>query len=246
VEVNLQNFEPWSGSVNVKAGGQQTVPATLIAKAAPPPPPSPPKPAATGTFSASRNTIEEGESTTLNWATQNATSVSIEPNIGDVPMSGSKTVTPNKSTKYTLVAKGAGGDYTANVEISVVPKPPPPPPPPPGGGDEQAVKEALAGYKEACESMSLVVLKKSWLGMSKEQENAIKQQFGNQNIKAMKVKEDECSSPKITGDTAEMSCREIKTFTVAGQPPEPGKPQAFQFLFIKKSGKWVLDKKIPK
>jgi peptidoglycan-associated lipoprotein len=59
---------------------------------------------------------------TLTWKTTDATSVSID-GIGDVPTTGTKTVTPTTSTNYHLVAKGEGGmaDDTARVTVSAPP-----------------------------------------------------------------------------------------------------------------------------
>src|SRR5580704_7592382 len=92
-------------------------------KVAPPPPPPPPPPAApTASLSASPNSINKGDSTTLTWQTTNATDVSID-GIGSVNPSGSQSVTPTDSTTYHLVAKGAGGtqDATARVTVNAAP-----------------------------------------------------------------------------------------------------------------------------
>lgn len=96
-------------------------------KAAPPPPPPPPAPPApTASLSASPNTINQGEATTLTWQTTNATEVNID-GVGAVNTSGSRQVTPTESTTYHLIAKGAGGtqDATARVTVNGAPAPPP-------------------------------------------------------------------------------------------------------------------------
>ena len=99
------------------------------AKKLPPPPPPPPPPAPTAptaSLSASPNTINPGQSTTLTWQTTNATDVSID-GIGPVDPSGSHPVTPTDSTTYHLIAKGSGGtqDATARVTVNAAPAPPP-------------------------------------------------------------------------------------------------------------------------
>jgi peptidoglycan-associated lipoprotein len=100
-------------------------------KTAPPPPPPPPAPAApTATLTASPDTIDKGQSSTLTWQTANATDVGIE-GIGAVQPSGSQPVSPAATTTYTLTAKGAGGSQTATATVTVNAPPPPPPPPPP-------------------------------------------------------------------------------------------------------------------
>ena len=98
-------------------------------KQAPPPPPPPPPPAApTASITASPDTIDKGQSTTLNWQTTNATDVSIDQGVGTVDPNGSKQVSTADSTTYTLTAKGAGGTQTATARVTVNAPPPPPPP----------------------------------------------------------------------------------------------------------------------
>jgi peptidoglycan-associated lipoprotein len=118
-------------------------------KVAPPPPPPPPAPASpTATLSASPNTIDKGQSTTLTWQTTNATDVSID-GIGEVAASGSRQVTPADSTTYHLIAKGAGGTQDATARVTVNAPPPPPPPPPSVTEEElfsQNVKDIFFDY----------------------------------------------------------------------------------------------------
>src|SRR6266496_3667464 len=97
-------------------------------KPAPPPPPPPPAAAPTASLTASPETIDKGQSSTLTWKTENATDVSIE-GIGAVQPSGSQSVNPAESTTYTLTAKGTGGTQTATARVTVNAAPPPPPPP---------------------------------------------------------------------------------------------------------------------
>src|ERR1700691_2576184 len=109
--------------------------ATLIALAAvlmlgackkkvapPPPPPPPPPPAPTATLTASPDSIQKGQSTTLTWQTGNATDVSID-GIGAVQANGSQQVSPTDSTTYHLTAKGAGGTQDATTRLTVTPPP---------------------------------------------------------------------------------------------------------------------------
>ena len=95
------------------------VPALLVAlvmiagcKKKPAPPaataPAVTAPAPTAHITAEPGAISAGDQVTLTWKTTDATSVSIE-GIGDVPTSGTKTVTPTTSTNYHLVARGEGG-----------------------------------------------------------------------------------------------------------------------------------------
>lgn len=117
------------------------------APAPPPPPPPkaevPPPPAKPmiASFAAEPSTIERGQSSTLRWATENATEVSIEPGIGTVSASGTRQVYPNDTTTYTLTAKGPGGTATSTATVTVTAPPPPPPPPPPA---KKTLQERLA------------------------------------------------------------------------------------------------------
>jgi peptidoglycan-associated lipoprotein len=103
--------------------------------APPPPPPPPPPPAPTASLSANPDTIQRGQSTTLTWQTQNATEVTLE-GIGTVAANGTRSVSPEDSTTYRLIAKGAGGTQEATARVTVL-APPPPPPPPPSVSDEE-------------------------------------------------------------------------------------------------------------
>jgi peptidoglycan-associated lipoprotein len=123
-------------------------------KAVPPPPPPPPPPASpTASLTASPQTIDKGQSTTLTWETTNATDVSIDNGVGTVQASGSQQVSPTDSTTYTLTAKGAGGTQTATARVTVNTPPPPPPPPPPSMTEEemfaQNVKDIYFNYDKA-------------------------------------------------------------------------------------------------
>jgi peptidoglycan-associated lipoprotein len=104
----------------------------------PPPPPPPPKAAPVCTLTAEPTTIEKGQSATLSWTSENATTLNLEPGVGNVQASGSQSVTPDDSTTYTLTATGEGGSNTCEARVTVTaPPPPPPPPPPPAGPTEE-------------------------------------------------------------------------------------------------------------
>ena len=86
--------------------------------APPPPPPPPPAPAPTASLTANPNTINAGQSTTLIWKTDYATSVTID-QLGTVDPSGSRTVTPTESTTYHLIAKNDSGTQEATARVTV-------------------------------------------------------------------------------------------------------------------------------
>lgn len=71
-------------------------------------------------FTASPATITAGQCTTLSWSVQNATSVAITPNVGNVDArTGSVTVCPTATTTYTLTANNANGPATVNTTVTV-------------------------------------------------------------------------------------------------------------------------------
>lgn len=91
--------------------------AKKVAKAQPPVPPPPPA-SPTATLAANPTVIQQGQQTTLTWQTSNANDVTIE-GLGTLSGSGSRTVTPNSSTTYSLVAKGPGGSADASARVTV-------------------------------------------------------------------------------------------------------------------------------
>jgi peptidoglycan-associated lipoprotein len=56
----------------------------------------------------------------LTWQTTNANSITIE-GLGELPASGTRTINPNTSTTYTLIATGAGGAQQATAQVTVNP-----------------------------------------------------------------------------------------------------------------------------
>jgi peptidoglycan-associated lipoprotein len=77
-----------------------------------------PPAAPTAQITATPTTITAGDPVELKWSTTNATSASID-GLGDVPTSGTQSVSPTDSTSYHLVAKGAGGTTDATVRVTV-------------------------------------------------------------------------------------------------------------------------------
>jgi len=73
-------------------------------------------------FVADPNSITAGESVTLSWKTQNATSISIKPgSFTSKSENGSTTVKPSSTTTYTLTATDAAGSVTATAKVTVKP-----------------------------------------------------------------------------------------------------------------------------
>ena len=72
-------------------------------------------------FDANPSTITAGQSSTLTWLVQGATSVSIDNGVGNVAATGSTTVTPATTTTYTLTAVAPAGNITATATVTVNP-----------------------------------------------------------------------------------------------------------------------------
>ena len=70
-------------------------------------------------FSASPSTVVQGKNTTLKWKVGNATTVYIS-GLGNVPASGSRTITPSASTNYILGAVNKAGTSQSAVGVTVV------------------------------------------------------------------------------------------------------------------------------
>ena len=106
-------------------------------KVAPPPPAptptaaQPPAAAPTITLRAEPGTIDRGQATTLHWDAKNATSVKIEPGLGDVSTNGTRSINPTSSVTYMATATGPGGTASDSTRITVnIPAAPPAQPAP--------------------------------------------------------------------------------------------------------------------
>ncbi|HZM91382.1 MAG TPA: OmpA family protein [Blastocatellia bacterium] len=69
-------------------------------------------------ISADQEAINRGQSTTLRWTSNNADRVTIS-ELGTVPSSGSRVVSPSQSITYNATATGAGGTENASARVTV-------------------------------------------------------------------------------------------------------------------------------
>jgi len=96
-------------------------------KTEPIPPSAPPVAAALAIdgFTVEPQTVSSGTAATLKWSVRNAAEVKIEPGIGVVGASGTRSVSPQQATTFTLTAKGANGaSKTETVTVQVAASPP--------------------------------------------------------------------------------------------------------------------------
>ena len=70
-------------------------------------------------FSASRTSIQSGQSVVLKWAVTGAEQVSIDQGVGKVPLEGNRGMFPTAKTEYVLQATGPGGSVSRSVAVSV-------------------------------------------------------------------------------------------------------------------------------
>ena len=75
-------------------------------------------------FAAGPLSIVSGQTSTLVWQVENATTVSISPTVGTVALVGTQGVTPTQTTTYTLTASNSFGTVTANASVTVTAPPP--------------------------------------------------------------------------------------------------------------------------
>jgi hypothetical protein len=71
-------------------------------------------------FAANPATIDFGQSSSLSWVVQNATTVTIDNSIGTVGLTGSHAVSPASTTTYTITASNANGSVTAQTKLTVI------------------------------------------------------------------------------------------------------------------------------
>jgi hypothetical protein len=71
------------------------------------------------TFTATPGTVPAGQTVTLTWDVSNATRVTIQPEIGTVPSSGTRTITPSATSEYILTAINDAGAPTKHLIVNV-------------------------------------------------------------------------------------------------------------------------------
>ncbi|HEY1339365.1 MAG TPA: PKD domain-containing protein, partial [Bryobacteraceae bacterium] len=94
-------------------GGLQSSATTTVSTNAPPAAPL------IASFNATPNQIQPGQTSTLSWVVQGATTVTIQPGLGNVSATGTSTVSPTQTTTYTLTATGPGGTVNATTTVTV-------------------------------------------------------------------------------------------------------------------------------
>ncbi|MBV8282062.1 MAG: PEGA domain-containing protein [Candidatus Eremiobacteraeota bacterium] len=258
VQISLDNYQTFNQTVNVKAGEKRPVNAALVAMALKPAATSPTAaasaPAALPTaqpvqvlsFSAAPSSLEEGQATTLQWTTSNASEVSIDNGIDIVALNGhTPPISPNTTTTYTLTAKGPGGTLQKSVTVAVTKKavlaatPPQPATAEasPRPADESAALRAAVGrYQAAYNSHQIDQIRAAWPTLPSGLEKAMRDSF--KDHPEIKVNIDCPSSPNVSGDTARWACRLTTTLMSGGKPSSSS--SNVPFTFARRDGNWVI------
>ena len=69
--------------------------------------------------SSSQDTVPAGQSVTLSWDVSNATQITLQPEIGTIAASGTRSVTPSITTTYKIIASNDAGSTTREISVSV-------------------------------------------------------------------------------------------------------------------------------
>lgn len=70
-------------------------------------------------FSATPDTISAGQPVTLSWEVSGATRLTLQPEVGTVPNSGTRSITPLMTTTYKLIASNDAGSTTREITVQV-------------------------------------------------------------------------------------------------------------------------------
>ena len=244
LQIAENGYQPFSQNFNIKAGERNNMAVVLTPiPVAPKAVVNKPQPVAILSFSASASQIEQGQSTTLEWQTANASEVSINNGISRVDGSGQTTVRPQTNTTYVLTATGNGGTQQRTLNIIVEPKAAAkaaaPAPSQPKPVDETAlVRAAVEKFNAALADHSVAAMKAIWPTMNSSQQKGFQNFFKSNRDAKMS---DSCSpsSLSIAGDSASWTCSETTTIMANGSPMNS--EHSIRFTFKKDGNGWVIE-----
>jgi carbon monoxide dehydrogenase subunit G len=72
------------------------------------------------TLTAEPETIEQGQAASLTWSSEYADACAITPDVGDVALNGSTSVSPAETTEYTINVSGPGGTGSDTATVTVL------------------------------------------------------------------------------------------------------------------------------
>jgi PEGA domain len=241
LQIALSGFQPASRKVNIRAGEHDNLSVLLTPIAGTKAGAPAPQPVQILAFSATASQIEQGQSTTLQWNTANASEVSINNGIARVDSSGQTTVRPQSTTSYVLTAIGNGGTQQRSINIIVQPKPAvaaaPIPAAPRTQDDSPLVGAVLEKFGAALASHNVKAMKAVWPSMTSSQEKLFRDFFKHNRDARIS---DACDPSLLTfsGNSAAWTCSETTTIMVGGSPVNSD--HVIRFAFTKSGGDWIV------
>ena len=70
-------------------------------------------------FTVSPDTVPQGQPVTLSWDISDATRITLQPEVGTIPAQGTRSLTPNVSTSYQIVASNDAGETRREATVNV-------------------------------------------------------------------------------------------------------------------------------
>jgi hypothetical protein len=193
-----------------------------------------PKPAINN-FDLGSESIQAGEKVKLIWSTQNADSVTIDPEVGTQKANGSVNVSPSKTTTYTLTAKGPGGTVTSSPQTltveakAVVTAPTVTQTQPAAPDDNSEIKDLLEHtWAGAFNSKNLGAAKNIWPNIPTNLQDAVRNSQG--------VKINLSCTPQVSGEKATARCSQ--TTNMNGKA---GPSSTVNFSLSKSGGSWKIE-----
>jgi serine/threonine-protein kinase len=186
-------------------------------------------------FKAADPSVPKGQATKLHWNVKDAEEISIDQGIGKVQVpSGERPINPEKTTTYTLTAKGLGGEtLKETVTVTVTAEAP-------SVKDLPAIHTVLNSFAEAVKNHDTKTLQDLWPHIPKQYLDAYT------NKLAQLVIEEKCAddSAKFTSDGAELTCHETITPVVSGKPQAAFPPNTVVIRFKRLGGEvWKIESK---
>lgn len=240
LQIALNGYQPFTQNFNIRAGEQNNLSVVLTPVPAARPAAPAPQPVQILAFSASASQIEQGQTTTLQWSTANASRVSINNGIAQVDNTGQTIVRPQSTTTYVLTAQGNGGTQQRSINIIVEPKPTvaaaAPAPAAPAAPDNAAlVRAALEKFTAALAAHNVSGMKAVWPSMSSSQEKGFRG-FFKSNRDARITDSCDPSALTISGNSASWTCSETTTIAASAAPFS----HTIRFAFRKTGGNWII------
>jgi hypothetical protein len=243
IELNAKGFESWRKDVTVESGERKTVmaamksvvPLVTPSESSSPATVPPAVPSPSGSFEVNRKVIDKCEMALLKWNIQNARDVSLDGQ--SVNASGSRSITPNESSTYRLMATGPGGEH--DFEASVIVNGPVAPKAPTeivtiSEEDKKGIADLLSQYAASFEHKDAKKLQELWPGIGKDLLKKIKVAYSLNT----KVGFSNLGFSRLSDGVVRVSC----TQSVQSDQIKVSNSKAnFSILVKQKANSWVIN-----